>query len=278
MKYGIMSLDFKRFELKECFRWAHEYGFDGLEIFGCRTHLYPWDLNDEMAKQIRGYSESYNIEIPMYTPNAINQSLCICSGLEAERNDGVAYYQKAIDAAHAIGAPAVLVVADHPGYFITYKQAWGYLLESMRKICDYAQKKQIKVVIEPLTPMESPIVTCAEHCVELMEAVNSDCLYAMMDVVPPVVVQEPFNNYFRLLGNRLYYIHLCNTDGITDAHLRLENGVLPVPDVLTVLKNNNYKGFITVELYSENYRDPELVLANTARLLTDYKEINSSDF
>ena len=267
MKYGIMSLDFKRFDLETCFRWAHEYGFDGLEIFGCRAHLYPWDLNDETAQRIRGYSKTFNIEIPMYTPNAINLPFCLCSKLETERNDGVAYYQKAIDAAQAIGAPAVLVVADHPGYTITYKQAWQYLIESMRKICAHAEKKQIKVVIEPLTPMESPIVTCAEHCVELIKTVESDALYAMLDVVPPVVVQEPFYNYFKLLGNRLYYVHLCNTDGVTDAHLRLENGILPIPDVLTLLTNNNYNGYVTVELYSENYRDPELLLANTARIL-----------
>jgi protein FrlC len=271
MKFGIMSLDFKRFDLKDCFRWAHDYGFDGLEIFGSRKHLYPWDINSEIADRIKKYSDMYNIEIPMYTPNAINLPFCLCSSLKAERIDGVAYYKKAIDAAKAINVPAVLVVADHPGYDVTRKNAWQNLVESLQRICMYAGELDIKIVIEPLTPMESPIITCAEHCAELIQEVGSDFLYAMMDVVPPVVVQEPFYNYFYFLGDKLYYVHLCNTDGITDAHLRFENGILSVQDVLILLKKNNYDKYVTIELYSENYRDPELILINTARLLKEYR-------
>lgn len=267
MKFGVMSLDFKRLPLEETFRLARDYGFDGLEIYGSRCHLDPTDWNDEVGRRVVGYQEKYGVEVPMYTPHIINQPLCICSPREQERAEGVAYYQKAVDVASAIGCPRLLVVADHPGYFTPRREVWKYLVESMKAICAHAHGKNVQVTIEPVTPMESPVVTTVDDCVELIEDVGDPCLYAMMDIVPPTVVREPLGKYFAMLGDRLNYIHICNTDGVTDAHLRLEQGVLPVADVIRVIHQHGYQGFVTTELYSENFSDPELMLSNTGRFL-----------
>jgi len=267
-----MSIDLKRLPLETCFRLAKLYGFDGIEIFGSRSHLYPYDCTQEVAESILNYQSQYGIEVPMYTPNAINLPVCLCSSNASERKDGVSYYQQAIKVAKAIGAKRVLVVADHPGYAISRKTAWKYLVDSMKQICEFAHGSDIEVTIEPLTPMESPVVTTVDDCLELIEAVSDDHLYAMLDIVPPTVTQEPLSKYFDMLGDRLNYIHISNTDGKTDAHTRLEEGVLPIIDVIDVFKHHGYNGYVTAELYSENYRDPELLLANTARIINEIKE------
>lgn len=97
-------------------------------------------------------------------------------------------------------------------------------------------------------------------------------LYAMLDVVPPVIVHEPFSQYFVLFGEKLDYFHLCNTDGITDAHTRLDEGTLPIIDVINVFKHWNYQGYVTTEIYSEHFRDPELFLSNTSRVIMERKK------
>lgn len=267
MKFGLMSIDLKRLTLEESFRLTGSYGFDGLEIFGSRCHLHPDDFDSSMAATIRFYSKRYNVEIPMLTPNALNLPLCICSPNPRERAEGVAYYQRFADIAASIGCPRLLVVADHPGYFTPRREIWGYLVESMRSICAHAHGKNVQVVIEPLTPMESPVVTTVDDCVELIEDVGDDCLYAMLDIVPPTIVKEPLSRYFDMLGERLTYIHICNNDGVTDAHLRLEGGVLPMADVLNVFAHHGWQGYVTSELYTEGYSDPELMVSNTARTL-----------
>lgn len=272
MKFGIMSLDFKRLTLEETFYLANLYGFDGVEIFGSRCHLHPDDYSPEVVRRVVDLKEKYQLEIPMYTPLALNLPICICSPFERERRDGIAYYQKAIRVASEIGCPRVLVVADHPGYFTPEKEVWKYLVTSMKEICKSAHGTNVQVTIEPLTPMESPVVSTVDHCVRLMEDVEDECLYAMMDIVPPTIVKEPLSKYFRMLGERLNYIHICNNDGVTDAHLRLENGVIPVADVLNVIQKHGYTGFVTTELYTECYSDPELMLSNTARNLKIYAE------
>lgn len=50
MKFGIMSLDFKRLTLEETFQLAQSYGFDGVEIYGSRCHLHPMTLTKRWQK------------------------------------------------------------------------------------------------------------------------------------------------------------------------------------------------------------------------------------
>lgn len=140
-------------------------------------------------------------------------------------------------------------------------------VDIFRRICSYAHGKNIQIVIEPLTPTESPVVTTVDDCVGLIEDVGDECLYAMLDIVPPTIVKEPLSKYFDMLGDRLSYIHICNNDGVTDAHLRLEGGVIPIADVLNVFKHHGWRGYVTSELYTEGYSDPELMVSNTARTL-----------
>ena len=272
MKFGMMSLDFRRIPLEYCFRMARDYGFDGMELWGSRLHAHPGDLTAEDAQRILNWKKEYNIEIPMYSPSTLGFPFCICSRIAAERRDGVDFYKKMVDVARMLEIPRVLLVADHPGYYIARETVWAYLVESVKEISAYAAQFGIKTVIEPLTPMESPVVTTAEDCMRLIKDVELPNLYAMLDVVPPVIVHEPFSQYFVTLGDKLDYIHLCNTDGVTDAHTRLDSGILPITDVINVFKHWNYDGYVTTEIYTEHFRDPELFLSNTARILQQVKK------
>jgi protein FrlC len=272
MKFGVMSIDFKRFPLEYCFRMASTYLFDGVEIFGVRSHFHPDDLTPEKVKSVLQLKTQFGLEVPMYTPNVLNQGLCICSSDAHETDLAVKFYQKGIDVAHAIECEKILVVADHPGYQADREETWAQLVDSMKAITSYGAGKGVQVIIEPLTPMESPVVTTVDDCVKLIADVGLSNLYSMLDVVPPVIAQEPFSKYFELLGEKLVYIHICNTDGKTDAHMGFDAGILPIADVFQVFQNWNYAGYVTTEFYSENYRDPELLLANTTRFLDEIRK------
>lgn len=272
MKFGFITLDFKRFSLEHCFRMAREYGFDGIEIWAGRPHGYPDDMDVQTVRYILDCKKKYGIEVPMYTPNAIDSPFCLCSATEKVREDSIVFFKRSIDVAADIEVPRILVVADHPGYQVNRREIWGYFVDSIRELASYAMTKGVRITIEPLTPMESPVITTADDCVELIEDVQMPNVYAMMDVVPPTIAKEPFSNYFTKLGNRMDYIHICNSDGITDSHLRLDKGVIPVEDMFRVFKNWNYEGYVTAELYSEMYHDPELFLAQTARILSSIRK------
>ena len=278
MKYAIISLDFRRFPLETCFRTAAHNGFDGVEIWAGRPHAFPDDLDADAIERIRGYKRDYHLETPVFTPHVLGGNYRLTSLDTRERQEAIALFRRHIDAAAALGCHSLLTVADHPGYNADAMQVWHAFTDAIHTLCEYGKERDVRVMIEPLTPMESPVVTTSDDCVRLIRDVKSDNLYAMMDLTPVTVAHEPIGSYFEKLGDRLIHIHICNTDGCTDAHWRLENGILPMDNVFTVFRQHGYDGWVCAELYSEQYSDPELMTANTARVLSELRAEKAQPF
>ncbi|MCD2493744.1 TIM barrel protein [Lacrimispora sp. NSJ-141] len=272
MKFAFLTLDFRRFPLEFAFQCAGRYGFDGIEVWGGRPHAYPDDMTKERLDEINSWKKKYHLEIPMFCPDGLNQNKRLTSLNEKERTEAVEYIQKGIDVAEALEAPRILVVPDHPGYGLDPEEVWQAFCDSLVQLADYAEGKGVRITVEPLTPMESPVVTTSDHCVRLLKDVENENVNFMMDVVPPAIAYEPFSEYFKKLGNRMDYIHICNNDGRTDAHMKLDEGVLPIEDMFTVFKNWEYKDYVSAELYSELYWNPEMMLANTVRIINGIRE------
>lgn len=158
MKFGCFSLDFRRFPLEHAFAAAQKYGFDGLEIWGGRPHAYPQDVTSELAAQVRRWKSVYGVETPMYTPVSIGMPYNLCAENQQERQDTLAYFRKAIDGCAAMEIPRMLVVADHPGYTVRRRAAWRQFVENLHILGSYGAQRGVRLVIEPLTPMESPVI------------------------------------------------------------------------------------------------------------------------
>ncbi len=272
MKFAFLTLDFRRFPLSFAFECASRYGFDGIEIWGGRPHAYAPDVDGEKIAEIRALQKKYGLEIPMFCPDGLNQNKRLTVADGKERADALRFVKQNIDVAAQLECPRVLVVADHPGYGLDSAEVWKIFCENIQELADYAKGTGVRITVEPLTPMESPVIARTDDCVRLLRDVGRDNVHFMMDIVPPVIAYEPFSDYFTKLGAKMDYIHICNNDGVTDAHLRLENGLIPIEDMFRVFKNWNYSDYISAELYSEVYHDPELMLANTARVLHAVRE------
>lgn len=267
MKFGCFSLDYRRFPLERAFQDAHRLGFAGLEIWGGRPHAYPFDLDREETGRILNLKKQYGIEVPMYTPNALGMPYSLCSLDKREQRDALEYFKAAIDGCSAINSPRMLLIADHPGYTVPRRDSWKQFVENMQQLGQYAAPKGVRLVIESLTPMESPVITTADDCAEALEDIGLENVEAMLDIVPPNIAYEPICSYFEKMPGKVHYVHICNNDGKTDAHTRLDDGTMPVQDILHELESCQFDGYVTVELYSECYKDPSVMLSNAARIL-----------
>jgi len=270
VKFGLISLDFRRYPLERCFEVAARLGYDGVEIWGGRPHAWPFDMDYATLAQVKQLQRRYQLEIPMYTPAVLGMGLGLASTSAQERDDALRHYRRGIDVASALEVRRVLVVVDHPGFEASADDTWARLVENTIALADHAWPKGVALCFETLTPMESPVLTTSDDCVRLMADVGRDNVCAMLDVVPPTVACEPISSYFDKLGDAMGYIHLCGSDGTTDAHLALDQGVLSVPDVLGIISARGYDGFVTVEQYSASYRDPEAMAAQSIRLIRSW--------
>jgi len=270
LKFGLISVDFRRFPLEKCFETARNFKFQAVELWGGRPHAYPFDMGKEQIKAIWQLKQKYDIEIPMYTPNAIGLPFNLCSPMPEERAEGLGYHKLAIDVASSLEIPKMLVVADHPGFNADYGEVRKIFTDEIAELVKYAEKKNVIIAVEPMTPMESPIITGSEHCLSLLQQIHSPNLHFVLDVVPPTVIAEPISNYFTKLGDRVSHVHICNNDAKSDAHLELDssNGCLNIADVMRVIQSYGYDQYVIVELYTVSLNDPERVVANSARVLS----------
>lgn len=270
MELSFLSYLFRRFPLEYSFDAAQRYGFDGVEIWGARPHAYPFDLDRRKAAAIRAIARERRLRISAYTPELLAYPYHLSSPLEKEREETQEYLARSLEIAAGLEAERVLFTLPHPGYAARRRDVMDEVVQRLKALCASAQRLGVKLMLETLTPSESSLITTADQAQELLEQVDSPAMTVMLDLVPPTVANEPIASYIDLFGDRLEYVHLCNSDGVSEFHAELGAGMLPLQDVLDVLRRHGFDGWYSIELLGPYFRDPELYLANSKRLLDRY--------
>lgn len=270
MKFSFLTYQFCRYPLEYSFKMANKYGFQGVEIWGARPHAYAYDINEDSIKEIREWQKKYNVTVSMFTPEILAYPYSLVSPLEKERYETVEYLKKSLDVAAGIGTDKMQVTIPHPGYGRDRKGIWLDLINNFKELTEYAEKLGVDIILEPLSPSEGGnIINTVDDVLDLFSAIESSNFKAMIDVVPPVIANEPFTEYFEKLQDKLDYIHICNSDGKTEFHMQLDdpNGVVPIQDMFSIFKSYGYKGWYSLELLAPYFKDPELYLCQAKRVI-----------
>lgn len=271
IKFSFLTYLFCRFPLEKCFELAQKYNFDGIELWGGRPHAYAYDMTPERISHIRSLVEQFQMPVSMYTPEILAYPYSLTSGLKAEYDDTISYLKKSIDVASALESSYMQITCPHPGYGVERDKIYKQLLDALAILAPYACNHNVTLLMEALSPSEGNLLTTASDLKKLIQDVDNPGLKAMLDVVPPVIANEPVSEYFELLGADNCYIHICNSDGKTEFHALLDDGVIPIADLFQIFYNYNYNGWCSLELLAPYFKDPELYLAQSARLLQKFK-------
>jgi len=272
MKFSFLTYQFCRYPLEHCFYMAKVYGFEGIEVWGGRPHAYAYDMDTQMVTQVNNWKKKYGIEISMFTPEILAYPYSLTSRLEIERRETIQYLITSVETAASIGTNKMQIVAPHPGYGVDRKLVWQRLVDGVGQLCKRAEQIGVDIIMEALSPSEGGnILTTADDLLDLFKDVGSSALKAMIDVVPPVIANEPFTEYFDKLKDKMAYIHFSNSDGVTEFHMQLDDlkGVIPIIDMFRVFQRHGYNGWCSLELLAPYFKDPELYLAQSTRIINE---------
>jgi protein FrlC len=126
-------------------------------------------------------------------------------------------------------------------------------------MAEAAEHAGLLLVLEPLQPKESNLVTNLPTARRMLAELDSPSVCCCLDTVAMAVAGESMVDYFDALGSRLAHIHL--NDGEPSGHLAWGDGSLPLGDYLDVLESHGYAAYLTLEPVNVRYiRDPDAAL------------------
>ena len=278
MKFASFTCGYQRRTLELAFSDAKEFGYDGIEIWGCRPHAYAYDLNPERIAAIRRLSDRYGIPVIGFTPKVNSYPFNLMIGERDMWEDSVAYIERAIDASAALDAGFTLIALGHAGDLVTPLQIQERIRESLTVLGGYALKKKNLLIVEPLSWRESNTINTARQLAEALKAVDFPAVAGMCDTVVPFVqkrqgiADETLDTYFDLLGPKLAHVHMTDSDGVSEDHVVPGEGCAPLQDMLRTLKTRGYDGWVTLELVTKYIDQPSLYAEKAVRHMRELEK------
>ncbi len=260
MKHAFLSVVYKRYPLEKAFAAAREFGYDGVEIYGGRPHAYAYDYDEQLRASILNLQDTYEIEVPMVTPELLFYPYNLGSTDPKTAEETLDYLKRTIDLASGIGCPRMQTAFGHGGFGIRRKVLLDHCAEMIRRLSEYAERKQVTIILEDVTVMESNTVLFLDDMLEILERADSPFVKAMLDISTPVIHWETFTDVFEMLGDRLDYIHFIDCDGVDFHHYPVGEGKLPMEALAQVILAHGYDGWLSTEIVRPYYADPDLYI------------------
>lgn len=258
MKIGMFTCGYQRYPLEYCFEDARRFGYDYIELWGGRPHAYAPDLKNGDIKTLRSLIDKYEMPVVGYTPehNAYPYNFMI--GSEAMWRSSVEYLTLCLEMTKEMGADFMLIGPAHAGYETPRSEIRERLRRTLAELVPTAEKLGCKIVLEALTTMESNSCTSADDLVDMMTYFDSESLVAMCDFVPPYVAHESILSYFKKLGDKMYHLHIVDSNGRSESHLIPGEGEMPMRELACELKEMHYERTATIELVTSYLNEPRL--------------------
>ena len=271
MKFAQSSAVYFNYSLQYAIRDLAELGYQGIEIWGGRPHMYRGDL-DEQMDEIRALLERHKLEVCNFIPAQFRYPSLLCSDNEKIRRDSVAYIKTAMDNAVKAGSPSVslcpgMVVFDHD-----VKKGWQQLVKSFREIGEYNADVKLNLLIEPAHRFETNLILTVEDGLRMIDELKSDRFGILLDTGHAHVNGEDFAKVVPLCKGLPFHIHIDDNDGSSDQHKMPGEGGVDFSSLADALEKIDYRGFISAELGTAYIMEPaeacQKTLANLRRMFS----------
>ena len=239
-------------------QWTMAQIIDGCARHGIRG-LSPW--RDQVAAlgllETRKRISSHGLSVTG-----------LCRGGFFAEKDWRSDNLRAIEEAHELGAPAlILVVGGMPPGSKDLPSARNHIQDCIASVLPEARKAKVPLAIEPLHPMQvtRAAVNTLEQALDMCDALGEGVGVAV-DVYH-VWWDPKLQAQLARAGKRILGYHICdwlpNTRDLFNDRGMMGDGIIDLPSIKSWVQKAGYSGFQEVEIFSELdwwKRDPDEVL------------------
>ena len=268
MKFSQSSFVYFNYPLQEAIGRLHQYGYQGIEIWGGRPHLYRHDLDGQLD-EIVALLDRFEMVVPNFIPAQFRYPSILCSLNETIRRDSVQYIQDAVDNALRLRAPSVSLCPGMTLFGEDLDRGWSQLRKSIVELLDYTEGTDLVLLIEPAHQAESTLILTVADGLRMIEEVGSERLGILLDTGHANVNGENLAKVVASLRDVPFHVHIDDNHGDSDAHLIPGDGKIDFAPFARALKRVNYQGFVSAELGFQCTLDPDRAVEKTSAALRE---------
>lgn len=277
MNLAFSTNAYTRHSLTDALRGIKAAGFAGVEVLADTPHAYPDAIDEPLTRSVRRELERLNLAVsnvnancsfgywrhappePYFEPSLISPD-------PQYRADRTRLILKTLQFAKEIGARNISITSGRMLGGMPPDRAAKQFAESIRPILDRADSLGIDIGIE----CEPGLYL--EYVAELREWIDRlghPRFGANLDVGHSQVIGESIPEAVKLLGGRIWNLHVEDIPGRKHYHLIPGQGTLDWAGLRGALQSVNYDRFMTVELYTHT-ADPQAAAEQSYAFLSKH--------
>jgi len=263
MKISICNELFQGWPIEKIFDYAGQLGYDGVEIAPYTLADSVTEISSSRRKAILRAAEKSGIEIVgLHWLLVKPEGLYINHPDEFIRIKTQEYMEALIHFCADIGGKILVHGSPHQrtvqeGW--KFDESWERAKETFRACLETAQKRNVIYCIEPLSSTSTNFINTVSESLRLVKEIRHPNFKMMFDCRAAAAEEKSITEaLIRALDSRM----------LRHIHVNDENGRGPgfgntrfVP-VLKTLVKNNYKGYISVEVFDFN-PDPQTIASRS---------------
>lgn len=244
-KAAVMNYHYIFYPLQHFFDTMQRLEVKNVDLWSGYPHFFIDEDFRNKAKEICRMSRNAGTRIICCTPEQCRYPVNMAATDRETKERTIRYHLRCLEAAAALEAPMYQVVPGW-GYFDQpIDDAWDSMCDSLSTISRRAGELGITVILEPLQIIESNLVGYPADCRKALTDVGEMNLKIVVDTCHMAIRGIDFQEYFDLLGDDIYHIHLNDYDQVPWGE-----GSLPLKDYLSVMSENAYDRYYTLEICS----------------------------
>ena len=260
MKISTATSILVNFLFKEAVDAVAETGFDGIDIWCGRPHMYRNDYSKEFIEDLGNSIRSRGLSIVSVMPAFFRYPFSLVSPVQSIANDSINYMKECIDNAKLIGGQSVLVVPISFLHGQTNDEARRLFMHNLAKIYEYAEQMDIRLDFEVLNPVLSGFLYETKQAVQIIRELGCAKAGIVIDSGHMNLSGENFKSALDTAGDLIHQIHINDNNAKEMQNNIPGEGCINFEAMGKILKDYNFTGFLSLELGWHYSFDPVPVL------------------
>ncbi len=140
---------------------------------------------------------------------------------------------------------------------LSSREATDAFIEGLAKAAPHAEARGVTLLLEPLSPDQTDVVTSLAEAVQIVQQIGSPGVQTMFDVHNAIRETTPHTDLIRQFFPYIKHVHVNELDGREPGMGDYDFGVL-----LECLTELNYDGWVSLEAFDFT-RDPKEIVARS---------------